>query len=117
VKIRDDLDVGKNRTVAIGEASTTEFTGEVIGASGDALRGTRLGNAIIAPNTTRSGPGRLDAEVKVLDFLETKLTPNSRGTINLIIDNKGGACENCGAAILRFREKFPNVRLNVSIPE
>jgi hypothetical protein len=115
-EIRTALQVGKKRTVAIADVEVSGFSGRVIGVSGDAARRTIVG-ATVAPNTTRTGPGRLDAEAKILDHLESRIGRNSTGTINLSIDNVQGACLHCAAAILEFRRNYPGISLNVSVPK
>ena len=112
--IRAALNVGNNRTVAFARVNAGGLTEEVIGISGRAGRGTRLGTARIAGNTTRRGPGRLDAEVKILDDLAGRLSPNASGTIELFVDR--AVCSNCGTAILNFRQSFPNITLDVVAP-
>ncbi|MGH1347535.1 MAG: RHS repeat-associated core domain-containing protein, partial [Nannocystales bacterium] len=106
--------VGKGRTVAFAEVDIVDVeVGEVIGVSGGTARGGTLGESLIAGPTTRTGPGRLDAEVKILDELRPRLTPESRGTIRLFVDQPAakGVCQNCTDAIFQFQRDFPGVRV------
>ena len=114
--IRSSLDVGGGRTVAYSDVNVTGLQGEVIGVSGAASRGNSLDSSTIAGNTTRTGPGRLDAEVKILDHLRTQISPDSTGTIRLFIDQPAGrgACQSCTDAILQFRRDYPGIDLVVS---
>jgi hypothetical protein len=112
--IRTALNVGKDRTVAIARVNVGNVSEEVIGVSGKAFRGESVGSARIAGNTLRTGPGRLDAEVKILDDLAAKLDPRASGTIDLFVDR--AACFNCGTAVLEFRQAFPNIALRVLAP-
>ncbi|NVB36410.1 hypothetical protein G6O69_01110 [Pseudenhygromyxa sp. WMMC2535] len=106
--------VGKGRTVAFAEVDVAGVeVSEVIGVSGRTGRGGALGESLIAGPTTRTGPGRLDAEVKILDELRPRLTPESRGTIRLFVDQPAakGVCQNCTDAIFQFQRDFPGIRI------
>ena len=70
--------------------------------------------ARIAGNTTRTGPGRLDAEVKILDNLAENLDASSSGRIELFVDR--AVCSNCAEAILEFRSSFPGIDLQILVP-
>ncbi len=113
--IRKALDVGRRRTVAFARVDVRGVSDEVVGVSGEAFRkSSLLGDGRVAGNTSRLGPGRLDAEVKILDDLRGRLDLNSSGTIDLFVDR--AVCGNRAAAILEFRRLFPSIRLNVVAP-
>lgn len=56
-------------------------------------------------------PGRLDAEVKILDDMANGLDSGSSGMVTLFVDR--AVCSNCGAAILEIRRFFPKIDLIV----
>jgi len=116
--LRNSLDIGKGRTAAFAEVNVTGFKGEVVGFSGAANRGTKLGESVIAGNTVRVGPGKLDAEVKILDNLRQTLDPSAKGTIRLFVDQPAlkGVCQSCTNDILGFRRDFPGIDLIISTP-
>ena len=123
--IRGALDAGKGKTVAFAEVSVSKFKGEVVAVSGEADRGGLVGRfettnpgSTVAPPTARSGVGRQDAEVKILDYLRTVLDPSDRGTIRLFVDQPQlkGVCENCTIAIAQFKKDFPHIKLIPSSP-
>ncbi len=114
--IRNGLNVGNNRSVAYSEVNVTGLQGDIIGISGRANRGDTFNGSAVAGNTGRTGSGRLDAEVKILDHLRSQLNPSASGTIRLFVDQpaRRGVCQHCTAAIFQFRRDFPNVQLSIS---
>ncbi|WP_067682352.1 deaminase domain-containing protein [Nocardia miyunensis] len=53
-----------------------------------------------------------DSEYKILEKLSTRLTPDSKGVIDLYTENK--PCDACASVIKQFEEKYPGVKLNVT---
>lgn len=60
---------------------------------------------------TGSNPRTLDSEYKILSELATKLTPSSKGTVNLYSELP--VCVSCNNVINQFMERFPGVKVNV----
>ncbi|WP_156117043.1 T7SS effector LXG polymorphic toxin [Lysinibacillus odysseyi] len=53
-----------------------------------------------------------DTEVKILEDIASKIKdPNIKGEINLF--SELNTCQSCTNVILEFREKYPNIKLNV----
>ncbi|RUS67271.1 tRNA nuclease CdiA [Saezia sanguinis] len=63
------------------------------------------------------GPGAyfrdVDTEFKILENLAQKLGPNTNatGTVNLISEKV--VCPSCTTVIMQFRERYPNIQLNI----
>ncbi|MEU4408617.1 DNRLRE domain-containing protein [Streptosporangium sp. NPDC023963] len=53
-----------------------------------------------------------DSEYKILEHLAEKLTPSSRGTINLYSELE--VCPSCSHVIDQFKSMFPGVKINVT---
>jgi hypothetical protein len=55
-----------------------------------------------------------DTEFKLLDDIASRLgpsNPQARGTVNLFTERL--TCQSCGDVVLDFRNRYPNVQLNV----
>lgn len=119
--IRKALDASKDRTVAYADVNVSNFADStVVAVSGGQSRGgleksyeKAYPGSKVAPATQRSGPGRQDAEVKILDYLRSRLSQGDCGTIRLFVDQpqSKGICENCTKAIFEFKKDFPNIQL------
>ncbi|MFB7721457.1 deaminase domain-containing protein [Nocardia sp. NPDC056100] len=53
-----------------------------------------------------------DSEYKIIEHVATKLTPESKGVVNLYTESE--PCPACDSVIKQFEEKFPGVKLNVT---
>ncbi|MFE3988275.1 deaminase domain-containing protein [Nocardia tengchongensis] len=53
-----------------------------------------------------------DSEYKILENLATRLTPDSKGVVNIYTEAK--PCDACTDVIQQFETKFPGVKLNVT---
>lgn len=53
-----------------------------------------------------------DSEYKILEKLSARLTPDSKGVIDLYTENR--PCDACASVIKQFEEKYPGVKLNVT---
>lgn len=116
--IKEKLKVGKHRTAAYAEVNVEGLPNEVVGFSGEELRGghevtwqnENPGSIVAPPTALPVGPGYQDAEVKILDRLRELLqqNPNACGIVRLFVDQpKGkGVCANCTEAIMTFRRDF-----------
>jgi hypothetical protein len=62
-------------------------------------------NGRIARNT--------DGEYKILEYLRTRLTPNSTGTVDLYTENEPCSAS-CKDVVSQFQRMFPKVKLNVT---
>jgi len=111
------LQVGDSRSAAYAEVNIPGLPDEVVSFSGGQGRGgleakwvqNNPGSQIAKP-TSRTGPGRQDAEVKILDDLRTRLNenPNLSGTVRMFVDQPQGkgVCEFCTDAIMQFSRDF-----------
>ncbi|MFJ4658094.1 deaminase domain-containing protein [Nocardia sp. NPDC088792] len=123
--LRDFLASGGNqlklkKNVAVAEA---EIDGQYIpsqslrAVSGEdpPLNGT-LGepkNPVFNPADQTGGTYRpTDSEYKILENLATRLTPDSKGVVNLYTE--ANPCDACTDVIQQFEAKFPGVKLNVT---
>ncbi len=52
-----------------------------------------------------------DTEVKILEDIATKITPETNGIINLYTELP--ACQSCSNVILECRREFPDIKLNI----
>ncbi|WP_075255793.1 two-partner secretion domain-containing protein [Herbaspirillum camelliae] len=114
-EIRAELNIGGGRNVAVAQYSIDGATGELVGVSGQAARpGTvdapaqQIFETIQTGNNSRT----LDSEYKILSYLATKLNSASQGVVNLYSELP--VCVSCSGVIDQFRQKFPNIVLNVT---
>ena len=54
---------------------------------------------------------RNDAEAKIFEYLAPKLTPTSKGTI--VLYSEKPLCHSCQGVLQQFKEKFPNINIDV----
>jgi len=57
-------------------------------------------------------PTNVDSEVKILEDIAKDLPSDAKGTINLFTERE--PCPSCKHVIKQFRERFPNIALNVT---
>jgi len=57
-------------------------------------------------------PRYKDTEAKILEDIASKIKdPNIKGEVNLF--SEFDTCQSCTNIILEFREKYPNIKLNI----
>ena len=129
-EVRTALKISPNtRSLAYAEVNVQGLKEQIVGISGKADYGKTIPQRLgvrFAGNTSLKGQASLDAERKILEDLRARLSPTSKGEIDLFLDPStqavkdfngipvGGACEFCSDAIMKFREDFPGIKLNVS---
>jgi filamentous hemagglutinin len=114
-QIREKLNVGAGRNIAVAQYSIDGENNELIGISGQALRPGTVGmppEQIFDTIQTGNNPRTLDSEYKILSDLATKLTPSSQGVVNLYSELP--VCVSCSGVISQFEQKFPGVKVNVT---
>lgn len=114
-ELRQSLNVGGGRNLAVAQFEIDGATGELVGVSGQAARpGTVPSptNRIFDTIQTGNNPRTLDAENKVLEQLAQQLNSTSRGVVNL--HSELPVCVSCSNVITQFQKKFPGVVVNVT---
>jgi hypothetical protein len=114
-KIRQTHNVGVKRNIAFAEFDINGRTGELIGISGKAERPGTVGvpkQRRFETITTGNNPRTLDAEVKILEEMATRIPKNSKGTIHLFSELP--ICVSCSGVIQQFEKQFPNIELIVT---
>jgi len=114
--IRQEFNIGSKRNIAFAEYEINGSKGEVMGVSGKA---DRVGTAGVPSErkfetiTTPDGnPRTLDAEVKILEELASKLPSDASGKIYLFSELP--FCDSCSGVIKQFKELFPNTEIILS---
>jgi hypothetical protein len=70
-------------------------------------------NRLFETRPTRGAiPTNVDSEVKILEDIASGLPSDARGTINLFTERP--PCPSCRGVIDQFRERFPNITVNVT---
>ena len=112
---RNALTVGQGRNIAVAEVNIAGGgTQELIGVSGQAARPGTVGNPTQRLfETFEVGHSRaFDSEVKILEDVASRISPETRGTINLFSER--AVCDSCSSVINQFRQMFPNMNVNVT---
>jgi len=115
-QVRADLNIGGGRNIAVAQYSIDGTTGELVGVSGQASRpGTVDAPAqqIFETIQTGNNPRTFDSEYKILSYLATKLNSASQGVVNLYSEIP--VCVSCSGVIDQFRQKFPNIIVNITV--
>ncbi|WP_433728549.1 deaminase domain-containing protein [Nocardia sp. CA-129566] len=108
---------GKNVAVAEAEINGQFIPADRLGAvsgqtSPSGTVGTS-GNPVFNPTDEYGVAYRpTDSEYKILEDLATRLKPDSKGVVELYTENE--PCPACNSVIEQFRQRFPEVRLNVT---
>lgn len=114
MQIRTDLNIGGGRNIGVAQYTIDGNAGELVGVSGQASRPGTVNaptNSIFDTIQTGNNPRTLDSEYKILSELATKLTPSSKGVVNLY--SELAVCVSCNGVIDQFRQRFPGVTVNV----
>ncbi|WGG52209.1 DUF6861 domain-containing protein [Rugamonas sp. DEMB1] len=114
-QLRQALDIGAKRNVAIAEYNINGEIGELVGISGNASRPgtvaipeTRRFETIATGNNTRV----LDSEVKILEHLGSRLPPDATGTLHLFSELP--LCVSCAGVVPQFQQAYPGIRVIVT---
>lgn len=116
--IRTRMTISKRKNIAVADVRIEgQPPMELIGVSGQrAPSGTVEPPALDARQfetiTTGKNTRQFDSEAKILEHLATVLDPNATGTINLFTERD--ACISCRGVISQFRQRYPNITVNVS---
>jgi RHS repeat-associated protein len=111
-KIRSVLNVSRGKNIAIANAELDDVVRQYVAISGEVETRGNVGAPAVREFQTFVVNGfsrAFDAEVKILEDLAARLTPTSRGTVELFSDFP--ICSSCQEVIRQFEEKFPYVRL------
>jgi hypothetical protein len=104
-----DATVGKKKNVAALTYDIDGVEGNAVTVSGTAVRNGAVGmpqDPVF--ETTRDA----EAEWKLLEYLDKKLTPGATGTIDLYTERT--PCASCQEVIKQFKQKYPGVTIHVS---
>ena len=112
--IRSKINISKRKNIAYADYSLDGKKGELISVSGKKAPDGTVGNPsnrIFETIKTGNNPRAYDSEVKILEDIASKITSETKGTINLFTERP--ACISCQGVIRQFRQKFPNIKLTV----
>ena len=114
---RRSLQVPTSRNIAFAESVIEGRSRQLVtGVSGGASPpGTVPSptNRLFQTRPTRGAiPTNVDSEVKILEEIARDLPRDARGTINLFTERP--PCPSCRGVIDQFRERFPNITVNVT---
>ena len=114
-QVRNTINVGKDRNIAIADISIGGTNQELVGVSGAALRPGTVPPTINHLFTyIASGPKSrtLDAESKILEYLAAQLPGDATGTIRLFSELP--VCTSCSGVISQFEKRFPGINVTVA---
>jgi len=114
-ELRQSLNVGGGRNLAVAQFEIDGATGELVGVSGQAARAGSVPSPtkhVFDTIQTGNNPRTLDAENKILEQLATQLKPTSQGVVNL--HSELPVCVSCSSVITQFQQKFPAIVVNVT---
>ncbi|MEQ9480925.1 deaminase domain-containing protein [Coleofasciculus sp. F4-SAH-05] len=117
-QLRHELGIGQRRNIAIAEFQIGNDSGELTAVSGQAIRpGTISLPQQPLFETFEFSPGHsraYDSEYKLLEELASRYaqTPEIQGTVNLVTERP--PCVSCSYVIEQFRQRFPNIALNIN---
>jgi RHS repeat-associated protein len=116
--VRQSLNVGAGRTIAMASYDVQGMTGQLVAVSGEALRVGTVAlpdRLIFGTITTGNNARQAEAELKILEHLARRLPFGARGRITLTIER--APCYSCENVINQFRQLFPGVKLEVNYPK
>jgi len=111
---RQDLQAGKDRTVAYADYSIEGDQGRVASVSGQAPRPGAVdapSNHLFGTTATGNNSRMYDAEDKILEHIGNMYAdnPSVTGTVDLYVDRD--PCDSCRGVFDQFGQSFPNILL------
>ena len=104
--------VGWRKNVAAMVYDVDGISGSDVAVSGMA---DRVGAVGMPENPIFIADRAADSEWKLLENLAAKLNPNSAGSVNIYSERT--VCSSCQSVIQQFQQRFPGVRVDVTVGE
>lgn len=116
--VRQALNVGKGRTIAIATYEINGASGQLVAVSGRAWRpGTLNLPEELLFKTTPTGANlrQAEAELKIFEHLARTLDFGARGKVNIVVERP--VCPSCKDVIKQFKRRYPGVKISITAPK